>query len=1084
MLTILYGKDWKANSDAIMSRVTKDVSEKRSGAILLVPELISHDTERRLCQTAGDTASRFAEVLSFSRFGRSVAEYVNKPLPVCLDNGGRMVAMASACRQLHSKLKAYASVETKPEFLSGMLDIVDEFKRCCISSGGLLAASKRTEGALAQKLEELSYILEAYDAVCHQVKLDPRDQISWTLEMMEDSDYAEKHRLYVDGFPDFTRQHMDILCHFVQQDSPVTVSFCCDSIESRNLSFEKVADTMAALVRFAKNHGIVVRLIPIEPYSSPLNPVTEKLFQGSFQQRICENELTLWQGESVYEECTWAAEKILDLVSGGCRYRDISIVCADMNTYQAALEMVFSRCNIPLYRSGTEKILEKTVITTVLSAMDAALNGFEQAEVLRYVKSMLSPVSLKDCDVLENYVITWNITGQKWLQEWTWHPDGLQTQWSQENTMLLQRMNDLRHLIVEPLRRLQNCFRKAIYLKDQILGLYRFMEEICLGDRLRSLADSMERKNRGREAQILNQLWEILLGAMEQLYDVLGDTSWDQETFTRLFKLLLSQYDVGTIPANLDAVMAGPVSAMRCQRVKYLFVLGVSEGQIPGYSGSSGVLSDYERMQLRKLEVPLTGGAMDGIQTEFSEIYGVFCGAQERIYASVSDGQPSFLFRRLLDMAGGYEKRYTMLGSSLCDPMDAAAYLARFEAKEQAEKLCLSDHYLAACRKRDYVLGHLEKERIHALYGTKLHLSASQIDTQAQCRLSYFLKYGLRLKERKPAEVDPAEFGTFVHDVLENTGSHIKDLGGFKTLSLEDTLQIAQGYARAYIEEHFSQLDSLRLQYLFQRNGLELQMIVKELWEELQQSRFQPLGFEVAFGRGGQMQAVEVSGKTMDAELVGFVDRVDTWDTGTNTFFRVVDYKTGKKDFDYCDVFNGLGLQMLLYLFSLQRNGKAFLGNNCHGVGVQYFPARAPLISADGVMSDEEAEEERLRYWKRRGLLLDDEQILNAMDSEDYPRLPCKKKKDGSISGDVASREQWKNLEKYVFTQVGNMVDEIASGNVTPNPYTRGTSFNACRFCPYGSVCHPQTVEERRNYKTMSAQRFWEEIEKEMKDRG
>ena len=112
------------------------------------------------------------------------------------------------------------------------------------------------------------------------------------------------------------------------------------------------------------------------------------------------------------------------------------------------------------------------------------------------------------------------------------------------------------------------------------------------------------------------------------------------------------------------------------------------------------------------------------------------------------------------------------------------------------------------------------------------------------------------------------------------------------------------------------------------------------------------------------------------------------------------------------------------------------------------------------------------------------ELILNAMDSEDYPRLPCKKKKDGSISGDVASREQWRKLESYVFTQVGNMADEIASGNVTPNPYTRGTSFNACRFCPYGPVCHPQTVEERRNYKTMSAQRFWEEIEKEMKDRG
>ena len=61
-----------------------------------------------------------------------------------------------------------------------------------------------------------------------------------------------------------------------------------------------------------------------------------------------------------------------------------------------------------------------------------------------------------------------------------------------------------------------------------------------------------------REAQILSQLWEILLGAMEQLYDVLGETAWDAETCTRLFRLLISQYDVGTIPPVLDGVTAGP----------------------------------------------------------------------------------------------------------------------------------------------------------------------------------------------------------------------------------------------------------------------------------------------------------------------------------------------------------------------------------------------------------------------------------------------------------------------------------------------------------------------------------------------
>ena len=75
-------------------------------------------------------------------------------------------------------------------------------------------------------------------------------------------------------------------------------------------------------------------------------------------------------------------------------------------------------------------------------------------------------------------------------------------------------------------------------------------------------------------------------------------------------------------------------------------------------------------------------------------------------------------------------------------------------------------------------------------------------------------------------------------------------------------------------------------------------------------------------------------------------------------------------------------------------------------------------------------------------------------------------------------------LEQYIFHYLAGMVEDIASGNVAPNPYTRGTSHNACTFCPYGSICHRDTVEDRRNYKTMTAQKFWDEIGKEMNRNG
>ena len=132
MLRLLIGRDWTVNRNNILSRIAEDVAHKRGGRILVVPELISHDTERRLCAVAGDTASRYAEVLTFTRMARRVCESMDCLPGECLDNGGRIVAMASAARQLSSRLKAYSAVETKPEFLADLISGVDEFKRCCI----------------------------------------------------------------------------------------------------------------------------------------------------------------------------------------------------------------------------------------------------------------------------------------------------------------------------------------------------------------------------------------------------------------------------------------------------------------------------------------------------------------------------------------------------------------------------------------------------------------------------------------------------------------------------------------------------------------------------------------------------------------------------------------------------------------------------------------------------------------------------------------------------------------------------------------------------------------------------------------
>ena len=88
--------------------------------------------------------------------------------------------------------------------------------------------------------------------------------------------------------------------------------------------------------------------------------------------------------------------------------------------------------------------------------------------------------------------------------------------------------------------------------------------------------------------------------------------------------------------------------------------------------------------------------------------------------------------------------------------------------------------------------------------------------------------------------------------------------------------------------------------------------------------------------------------------ISGFVDRVDGWEHDGKLYLRVVDYKTGRKSFDLTDIWNGMGLQMLLYLFTLADEGEALYGKQIEPAGVLYLPAREAVVAGSRAMTEAE----------------------------------------------------------------------------------------------------------------------------------
>ena len=131
-----------------------------------------------------------------------------------------------------------------------------------------------------------------------------------------------------------------------------------------------------------------------------------------------------------------------------------------------------------------------------------------------------------------------------------------------------------------------------------------------------------------------------------------------------------------------------------------------------------------------------------------------------------------------------------------------------------------------------------------------------------------------------------------------------------------------------YLKEELGGLEdkSPRFAYLFRRLDRAVERLVDNVTEELRHSEFSPLAFELSFGPGKDLPAVELEVDGVRLSVTGAVDRVDGWEHDGKLYVRVIDYKTGKKVFNLTDIYHGIGLQMLLYLFTLERKGRELFG--------------------------------------------------------------------------------------------------------------------------------------------------------------
>ncbi|MDR1463940.1 MAG: PD-(D/E)XK nuclease family protein [Oscillospiraceae bacterium] len=362
-------------------------------------------------------------------------------------------------------------------------------------------------------------------------------------------------------------------------------------------------------------------------------------------------------------------------------------------------------------------------------------------------------------------------------------------------------------------------------------------------------------------------------------------------------------------------------------------------------------------------------------------------------------------------------------------------------------------------------------------------LSASRAESYHRCPFQYFCRFGLQAKPRKEADFDPLFRGSAVHSVLEHL---LRDQG------VDALLALAPPERRRLLDEEmdryaaeFLRGENLpeRVRYLFRRLREILAQVLERLLAEFASSAFRPAAFELVIDRDRPVQPyvipLEDGG---ELRMRGVVDRVDCAVVAGVPYFRVVDYKSGGKTFDLSEVYDGLNLQMLIYLFSLWESG-APPAADALPAGILYVPTKDPVLRQSGRDEDpEKLAAEKRKENRAGGLLLEDEGVLCAMEADARGiYLPAHRKSGGALAGPLVTLGQLGRLKRKADGILADMARNLRRGAVPALPYQKG-QHSACESCDFAAACGRETGEPARWAKEMKFEDAKQLLEEEADD--
>ncbi len=1110
MLNLYIGRAGSGKTTCIYDELREIAKQHPAVApILLVPEQFSFETERTLLERLGVQDAAFVKVYSFTRLADRVAKEVGGIAKRRLSDTARILLISQAIDSVRDRLSLYERQVGNTAFAQSLLQIISECKQCTVTPEQLSEAGQSLgDGILGRKAQELSLIFAAYEALVAENYTDPLDDLTVLAQQISRSSQIRGAAVYIDGFKGFTAQELAVIGTLLPCASSVTVALCTPTLQDNEGGyglFSPVIRTADHLCRLADKAGVSrtpARLFVRAKETAV--PALQQLESEAFSPAPAPADnytgITLTPCPDIYGECTAVARRLRqNLRENNIRARDMAVVMRDPDSYAHVLDEALRREGVPFYWDCRDDLLSDPLSALIFAAVRVAVDGFRTDWLLPLMKTGLCGFSAHSIALLENYAYLWDIDRSRWENEWTMNPAGLSAKIDEDTPHLLWYLNLLRTRLIRPLVDLRKALREPVTGEEFSRAVWRYLTRVRADRLVRLQVARLQKDGEWDAADRQARLWDIWTGLLDTLATALGRYRLPPRRLLELLTTMIANTDIGRLPAGLDGVQIGAVDRVRLTAPRVVCVLGANEGVFPAYPPNDGLFSDHERRALIGLGLPMAEPADRQATEERFYAYTALSAPSEQLHVywreSNQSGEslaPSVIVQTIKQIfpqisaspwfsADGSDVQSVgeglqRIGTHWQTPTTATATL--YAALSQGEQQALLATMEQAATPKPFAF--TDPENAKALFGKNMRLSPTQLDKFHSCRFSYFCRYGLGVVAPRPAKWDGMEVGKLAHDLLEKMVPVYRD-EGFATITRERVSDDARRCVEIYVEERMGGAADKGAAFAdtMERLAHTVSYFLWHVVQELKQSKFVPVDFELRIGKDGEVPAtVSTLPDGSQIQLGGIVDRVDLYEQDGKRYVRVVDYKTGTKKFRLQDIVDGINLQMLVYLFAIWDNGASRYGE-VTPAGVLYLPTALPVIESERDTDSATLHKKQLGTMKMNGLLLDEPSVLQAMEWDmEGVFIPAKLTKSGKFDArsSVASLKRLGLLKRKIEKILAEMVKTLHSGDVAALP---AVSEDPCRFCDYRTVCRHENGDPTKPSCTQTAEEIWTSLENE-----